>query len=143
MPLLGGTKGFDAAGHPTDPVVLSNAGFTVSTTSGGTTAGTIVNGGTNDPTGTTNITEPWMICDSYGQFQITTGGTQAHTNYLRVINFQKPYPVVRPCLVTVTSTGGVAKGGTITPTMSNTQLSIATQSSLVTSTTYNIAYVIL
>jgi hypothetical protein len=140
MPDLAVTKAYDAYGHANDAWTQNVAGYTAATT--GTAPGTLVNPGTADPTGTTNVTIPNCISDGYGQFAITTAGTQT-TGALRTVYFQNPYPVLRPVLVLVSTTAGVAAGGTITATMSLTNLAISVGTALTTATTYYISYVIL
>lgn len=139
MPLAANI-GYDTYGHRTDWTLAQNAGFTGATS--GSAAGTVVNPGTADPTGTTTLTPPNAISDGYGQFQITTAGSQT-TGALRTIYFQNPYPVARPAVVSVTTTAGAAAGGTITVTCTTASLAISVGSGLTTSTTYNIAYAIL
>ncbi len=141
---LGGGRTYDAYGHPTDPVALQNSGYAVATT--GTAPSTIVNPGTNDPTGTTNIANPFMVSDSYGQFQITPKGTQSTTGILRTIYFTSPYPMVRPALVAITTNTGTpaAAGGTLVVTMEPNLLSIKVGTKLTSSgAVYNVAYTIL
>jgi hypothetical protein len=141
--LLGANKAYDAYGHPTDAQTQINSGFSTATT--GSAAGTVVQTATADPTGTTNITQPYQVSDGYGQFQITTAGTQT-TGSLRTVFFQNPYPVLRPVLVVISTTAGVTgatAGGTVTVTMSLTSLNFSIGTALTTATTYNISYVIL
>ena len=140
MPQLAVAKAYDAYGHPNDAWTQGIAGFTAATS--GTAAGTVVNPGTADPTGTTTLTIPQCAADGYGQFLITTAGTQT-TGALRTIYFQQPYPVQRPALVTVSTTAGVAAGGVITVTMALTNLAISIGTALTTATSYYISYVIL
>lgn len=145
MPDLAVPKGYDAYGHPNDQYSQNIAGFTA--TSSGTAAGTIVNPGTADPTGTTNVAPPFCVSDAYGAFQITCKGTKS-TGALRNIYFQKPYSQVRPvlCAITTNTSTPAAAGGTLTITMTLTRLQISVGTGLPTSTsgpTYNITYVIL
>jgi hypothetical protein len=137
---LGATKAYDAYGHPTDALTQINAGFTTATS--GTAPGTVVQTATADPTGTTNITQPNQVSDGYGQFQITTAGTQT-TGSLRTVFFQNPYPVNRPVVATITTTAGASAGGVLTLTLSPTSLNFSIGTALTTATTYNIAFAIL
>jgi hypothetical protein len=140
---VGTTRSYDAYGHPTDAQALVNSGLTTSTS--GTAAGTVVNPGSADPTGTTNITAPWMASDSYGQLQITPKGTQKTGKVLRTIYFKNPFPAVRPALVTLTrATNDAAAGGTITVTMTKASLQIVNGTVLASSgVVYNLSYTIL
>lgn len=143
---VGGTATYDAYGHPQTAVTLQNSGYTVAVTgSTSKTPSTIVNPGTNDATGTTNIAAPFMVGDSYGQFQITPAGTQSTTGLLRTIYFTAPYPMVRPALVAITTNTGTpaAAGGTLVVTMEPNQLSIKVGTHLTAATIYNVAYAIL
>jgi hypothetical protein len=134
-------RGYDYYGHDNSASTQLNAGYTTATT--GTAAGTVVNPGTADPTGTTNIVAPNAISDGYGQFTITTAGSQT-TGALRTIYFTSPYPALRPVQATISTTGGtVAAGGSFTTTMSLTSLAFSMNSALTTSTTYNVTYQIL
>jgi hypothetical protein len=142
MPDLAVPKAYDAYGHPNDAFTQNVAGFTA--TSSGTAAGTVVNPGTSDPTGTTQLTPPWCVSDAYGQFQITTAGSQVSNHAVRTIYFQKRYPAVRPALVTITATSGAAITSTLTVTMTLTSLKIVNKSTaLTTATKYIVSYVIL
>lgn len=143
MSNVGTPRAFDAYGHPTDAQALQNAGMTTSTS--GTAAGTIVNPGSADPTGTTNIVAPWMASDAYGQMQITPKGTQKTSKVLRQIFFKNPFPAVRPALVTLTAASNdAAAGGTLTVTMTKTSLKIVNGTVLASSgAIYNLSYVIL
>lgn len=143
MPDLAVPKSYDAYGHPNDAWTQGAAGFTA--TSGGTKAGTVVAGYTSDPTGTTQIAPPFCVSDAYGQFQITTAGTQASNHPLRTVYFQNPYPAVRPALATVTvAATGAATTGTYTVTMTPTSLQIKVKgTALTTATKYLVSYVIL
>jgi hypothetical protein len=143
MPDLAVPKAYDAYGHPNDAWTQGVAGFKV--TSSGTAAGTIVNPGAQDPTGTTNIAPPNCVSDAYGQFSVTPKGTQTTTGNLRTIYFQNPYPMIRPVLVAMTlATSGAASGGTLTITMTTTSLTIKVGTKLASSgAVTNISYVIL
>jgi hypothetical protein len=143
MPDLAVNKGYDAYGHPNDAWTQTVAGFKATST--GTAAGTVVNPGTQDPTGTTVVAPPNCVSDAYGQFSITQKGTQTTTGNLRVIYFQNPYPVVRPVSVTCSlATSNAASGGTLTVTMTPTSLTIKVGTKLASSATvHNIAYVVL
>jgi hypothetical protein len=143
MANTGTPRSYDAYGHPTDPQRLQNSGYTTSTS--GTKAGTLVNPGSADPTGTTNIVAPWMVADSYGQFQITPKGTQATSKNLRQIYFVNPYPAVRPSLVVVSlATNDAAAGGTITVTMTKSSLKLVNGTVLASSgSVKNIGFVVL
>jgi hypothetical protein len=134
------TKGYDAYGHSNEASTQLNSLFTAA--SSGTAAGTVVNPGTADPTGTTNVVNPNIVTDGWGQFQITTAGSQT-TGALRNIYVTQPYAVARPVVATVTTTAGVAAGGTITALMTLTEIEISVGSALTTATTYNIAYQVL
>lgn len=132
------TAGFDSTGHSRDLEVCHGSGFTSATS--GTVAGTVVNPGTADPTGTTNLVMPFGASDSNGLFAITTAGTQT-TGALRTIYFQTPYPYVPTGVsVTVSTTAGAAAGGTITTTVTNTSLAISVGTALTTATTYYVRY---
>ena len=142
MPDLAVPRAYDSYGHPNDAWTQNAAGFTA--TSSGTKAGTIVAGYTSDPTGTTQITPPYCVSDAYGQFQITTAGTQASNHPLRTVYFQNPYPAVRPALATVTTLAGAATTGTYTVTMTPSSLQIKVKgTALTTATKYLVSYVIL
>jgi hypothetical protein len=142
MPDLAVPKSYDTYGHPNDAWTQNAAGFTAS--SSGTKAGTVVGGYTSDPTGTTQLAPPYCVSDAYGQFQITTAGTQASNHPLRTVYFQTPYPAVRPALATVTTTAGGATTGTFTVTMTLTSLQIKVKgTALTTATKYLVSYVIL
>jgi hypothetical protein len=136
-------KGYDAYGHPNDAWIQANSGYTTSTS--GTAAGTVVNSGSADPTGTTNIQAPYMVSDGYGQFQITPKGVQKTGKWLRTIYFQKPYPAVRPVQVQITwATNDSVAGGTLTVTMTKTYLRIVNGTVLASSgKVFNISYQIL
>jgi hypothetical protein len=141
MPLSGGNRTYDAYGHPNDAFANQNSGFSVSASSA--VAGTIYNPGTADPTGSTNLVSPFVVSDAYGQFQITTAGSQT-TGALRTIYFSQPYQMVRPVLAVVTvASSGAAAGGTLTVTMTTTSLALSIGTGLTVSTTYSISYVIL
>jgi hypothetical protein len=143
MPDLAVPKAYDAYGHPNDAWTQNVAGFKA--TSSGTAAGTIVNPGTQDPTGTTVATPPSCVSDAYGQFSVTPKGTQTTTGNLRVIYFQNPYPAVRPVLATCSlATSNAASGGTLTLTMTPTSLTIKVGTKLASSgAVHNLSYVIL
>lgn len=134
------TRSVDAYGHNADLQNTYGAGFTAATS--GTAAGTVVNPGTADPTGTTNLALPYGCDDSNGLIQITTAGTQT-TGALRTIYFQTPYSYVPTGVsVTVSTMAGAAAGGTITTTITNTSLAISIGTGLTTATSYLIRYTI-
>jgi hypothetical protein len=138
MPINARPAMFDATGHTRDLEVCHGSGFTTATS--GTAAGTVVNPGTADPTGTTNITIPFGACDSNGLISITTAGTQT-TGALRTVFFSNPYPYVPTgASVTVSTTAGAAAGGAITTTVTATSLAISVGTALTTATTYYIRY---
>lgn len=131
---------YDAYAHNTDYLNIEGAGFTAATS--GTAAGTVVNPGTADPTGTTTLTGAYGCSDSQGIILITTAGTQT-TGALRTIYFQNPYPWVPTGVsVTVSTEAGAAAGGTITTTVTNTSLAISVGTALTTATKYVIRYTI-
>jgi len=132
VPDLAVARGFDAYGHPTEAWTQNVAGFTTSTS--GTTAGTLVNPGGQDPTGTTTIAPPYCISDAYGQFQVTPKGTQTTTGNLRTVYFQKNYPMVRPVLCVMSlATSAAAAGGTLTLTMTTTAFTMKVGTKLTSS----------
>lgn len=135
--------GVDATGHSTIPVTCANSGYIA--TSSGTAVGTVVNGGLADPTGTTNLNSPWVVTDSYGNFQITVKGAPNTAKVLRTIYFQKPYANIRPVLATITyASNNAAAGGTITVTMTTTSLAFTNGTAIATAhPLVNIAYQIL
>lgn len=140
MAIRGRVRSYDATGHPRDLEVCTGSGFTAATS--GTTAGTVVNPGTADPTGTTNLTIPFGASDSNGLISITTAGTQT-TGALRTIYFSNPYPYVPTGVsVSISTTAGAAAGGTITLTTTNSSLAISIGTALTTATTYYIRYTI-
>lgn len=131
---------YDAYAHTNDTQAMYGSGFTAAAS--GTAAGTVVQSAVADPTGTTNLTNPYGACDSNGLIQITTAGTQT-TGNLRQIFFSNPYPFVPTgASVTISTTAGAAAGGTITTTITNTSLLIAVGTALTTATTYVIRYTI-
>lgn len=138
MPVQAQTRSVDAYGHPNDVQHTYGAGFTAATS--GTAAGTVVNPGTADPTGTTNLVAPYGCNDSQGLIQITTAGTQT-TGALRTIYFSNPYAYVPVgASVTVSTMAGAAAGGTITTTVTNSSLAISVGTGLTTATSYLIRY---
>lgn len=146
MPDLAVPKAYDAYGHPNDAWTQGYAGYTA--TSSGSSPGTVVNPGTADPSGTSNVAPPNCVSDAYGQFQITVKGTKS-TGALRNIYFQKKYPVVRPVLVAISTNTSTptSAGGTLTIRMYLDHLAISVGTGLGTGTTsgptFNISYVIL
>lgn len=131
---------FDAYAHPNDLAACYGSGFTAATS--GTAAGTVVNPGTADPTGTTNLLLPYGASDSNGLIQITTAGTQT-TGALRTIYFLTPYGWVPTGVsVTVSTMAGAAAGGTITTTVTNASLAISIGTALTTATSYLIRYTV-
>jgi len=143
MPDLAVPLGYDAYGHPNPGWTQNVAGFTATTS--GTTAGTLVNPGGQDPTGTTTVAPPYCVSDAYGQFKITPKGTQTTTGNLRTIYFQQPYVMVRPVTCTMSlATSNAAAGGTLTLTMTPTSFTMKVGTKLTSSGAItNIAYFIL
>lgn len=140
MPVQAQNRTVDAYGHPQDLQHTYGAGFTAATS--GTAAGTVVNPGTADPTGTTNLTLPYGCDDSNGLIQITTAGTQT-TGALRTIYFSNPYAYVPAGVnVTVSTMAGAAAGGTITTTVTNSSIAISVGTGLTTATSYLIRYTV-
>ena len=131
---------FDFYGHTTDYYAATGGGFTpLVSAASGTVAGTVVNPGTADPTGTqTNF----LGTDMYGQFTITTAGTQT-TGALRNIYFSNPIPALRPVSIQVFTAAGVQAGGSITYTLTTASLLISIGTGLTTATSYTVAYAIL
>jgi hypothetical protein len=140
MPTQAQFRAVDAYGHNQDLQTTSGSGFTAATT--GTAASTVVNPGTADPTGTTNLSLPYGANDGNGLIQITTAGTQT-TGALRTIYFTTPYAYVPTGVsVTVSTMAGAAAGGTITTTVTNTSLAISIGTAVTTATSYLIRYTI-
>ena len=133
-------RGYDYYGHDNSNTTQINAGYTTATT--GSAASTVVNPGVADPTGTTNIVAPNALSDGYGNFQITTAGSQT-SGTLRTIYFNTPYGAIRPVQAVVSTTAGITAGGALTATMSLTSLVLSIGGTLTTSTTYNVGFQIL
>jgi hypothetical protein len=140
MPNQAQLRSVDSYGHTQDIQTCYGSGFTAAAS--GTAAGTVVNPGTADPTGTTNLTIPFGANDSQGLISITTAGTQT-TGALRTIYFSNAYAFVPTGVsVTISTTAGAAAGGTITTTITNSSLAISIGTALTTATTYYIRYTI-
>lgn len=139
MPDLAVPKAYDAYGHPNDAWTQNVAGFKATST--GTTAGTIVKGAA---LGTLNVAAPNCVSDAYGQFTIVPTALKTSAT-LFTVYFQNPYPAPRPAFVTISGAAGTtSKGGTLTVTMTDTSLTVANATALVTSAAvYNVSYVIL
>lgn len=130
-------RSFDFYGHTTDYYIATTAGYPpLISAASGSVAGTIVNPGTADPTGTTtNI----LGTDMYGQMTLTTAGTQT-TGALRTINFNNPIPGLRPFQIAIFTSGGVAAGGAITATLTTAGIAISVGTALTTATAYTLAW---
>lgn len=140
MTASGQTRTIDFYGHHGDYYAFTGSGFTpfVSAPSG-TTAGTVVNPGTADPTGTQTA---FLGSDMYGQFTITTAGTQT-TGALRTLYFLNPIPALRPVSVAIFTAAGALAGGAITYALTTASLAISIGTALTTATAYTVAYHVL
>lgn len=130
----------DFYGHPMDYYAFTGQGYpTFISAASGTVAGTVVNPGTADPTGTQTA---FLGTDMYGQFSITTAGTQT-TGALRNLYFVNPIPGLRPLAVQIYTAAGVQAGGAITWTLTTASLLLSIGTALTTATTYTVCYQIL
>jgi hypothetical protein len=130
----------DFYGHHEDYYQFTASGFPAFVSApSGTTAGTIVNPGTADPTGTQSA---FLGTDMFGQFTIVTAGTQT-TGALRTLFFTNPIPGLRPVLFEVFTAAGVQAGGAKTYTLTTASVAFSIGTALTTATTYTVAYHIL
>jgi hypothetical protein len=127
----------DFYGHTNDYYVATAGGYPpLVSAASGTVAGTVVNPGTADPTGTqTNI----LGTDMFGQLTITTAGTQT-TGALRTINFANPIPGLRPAQLAIYTAAGVLSGGAITYVLTTSGIAISIGTALTTATAYTLAW---
>lgn len=131
---------WDFYGHSNDYYAITAGGFPpLISAASGTVAGTVVNPGTADPTGTTTAI---LGTDMYGQLTITTAGTQT-TGALRTINFANPIPGLRPVSLAIFTGAGVAAGGAITYVLTTSGIAISIGTGLTTATAYTLAWAIL
>lgn len=134
------TRTYDAYGHPQDLQAAYGSGFTVAAS--GTAAGTVVYPITADPAGAASITNPFGACDSNGLIRLITSGTQT-TGSLITIYFLTPYAWVPTGIgVSISTTAGVAAGGTLTTTITASSLNVSIGTALTTATTYWLRYTI-
>jgi hypothetical protein len=130
-------KLIDFYGHTNDYYAFVNGGYPpLVSAASGTVAGTVINPGTADPTGTQTAI---LGTDMYGQLTITTAGTQT-TGALRTINFANPIPGLRPVQLAIYTAAGVAAGGAITYTLTTSGIAISIGTALTTATAYTLAW---
>lgn len=130
----------DAYGHFSEYYDATQSGYPAFTSAAsGTAAGTVVNPGTADPTGTQSA---FLGTDMYGQFTITTAGTQT-TGALRTLYFSNPIPALRPIAIQIYTGAGAQAGGAITWVLTTASLAISIGSALTTATAYTLAYRVL
>jgi hypothetical protein len=133
-------KLIDAYGHPSDYYAFTTSGYPVlASAASGTAVGTVVNPGTADPTGTQTA---FLGGDMYGQFTVTTAGTQT-TGAFRTINFNNPLPALRPVAIAIFTAAGVLSGGVITYTLTTSGIAISIGTALVTATAYTVTWQVL
>jgi hypothetical protein len=86
-------RSWDYYGHPDDYFAAIGSGYPpLVAAASGTVAGTVVNPGTGDPTGTTSAI---LGTDMFGSLVMTPAGTQSAAG-IRSIFFNQPIPALRP-----------------------------------------------
>lgn len=140
MTASGQNRTWDFYGHSQDYYDQTSQGYPpLISAASGTVPGTVVNPGTADPTGTQSA---FLGSDMFGQFTITTAGTQT-TGALRTIYFTNPIPALRPLAIMIYTAAGAQAGGSITWALTTASLAINVGTALTTATPYIVAWQIL